>query len=157
MGKGEKLTESELRLRISSYCAYQERSPKQVQEKLSTLNTDAIINERVIKWATDEKFVSESRFAKNYVRGKFHLKKWGRYKIKAGLKAHDISTQIIGKAIAQLDNTNYVETLITLGIKKFQSIKKTDQNKWRKTENYLIGKGFETKLILENKEKIENG
>ena len=156
MGKEGKLTESELRLRISSYCAYQERSLRQVKEKIALLNNDVKVNERVIKWAVEEKFVSESRFAENYVHGKFHLKKWGRYKIKAGLKSHDISMNIIEKSISQLDSEKYLETLVSLGIKKFQALKKSPKNRWQLTENYLIGKGFEAQLILENKRKIEN-
>jgi len=155
MGKHEELTESELRLKISSYCAYQERSPKQVLEKLAGLTSNNQLIEDVYEWATKENFVSEHRFAENYAQGKFRLKKWGKFKIREGLRSHNLNDAIISKALDLIDKEEYESTILNLGKRKMSNLDQSDIESWIKVKRYLIGKGFEADLVNNLKKEIK--
>lgn len=145
--KPEPITEKEARSKISRYCAYQERSPKQVRLKLKEYGLTKSETNSVYSWLEEENFVNETRFAGIYALGKFRLKKWGKYKIKKGLLSHEISEQLIEEALALLDEEPYLETIRDLADKKMSLLKGTEENKRVKLMNYLIGKGFEKHLV----------
>jgi len=152
----DNLTQSEARLKISNYCAYQERSPKQVVKKLSEYGISSDQIESVFNWAVNEKFVDEYRFAETYVNGKFKLKKWGKYKIKTGLMKHEISTENIQLALETIDQADYWATLENLAIKKLKLLGGNNDQKWIKLTNFLIGKGFEHDLVFELTRKMQD-
>jgi len=151
-----KLSESEARLKISNFCAYQERSPKQVLQKLDEFDTSPEVKRSVYQWAIEENFVNECRFAESYVHGKFSLKQWGKYKIKAGLVRHEISGENIQKAVEKIDTEEYRRTLNHLAEKKITILKGSGREKKIKLINFLIGKGFERQLVLEQVNKMRN-
>jgi len=148
------LNESEARLKISSYCAYQERSPKQVLQKLQDYGLPVHLMESVLVWLQKENFVNENRFAETYVLGKFRLKKWGRNKVRQGLLRHNISPQRIEEALSKIDDEEYNSTLRELAEKKIALLKGTPEIQWIKLTRYLLGKGFESHLIIQLKGKI---
>ena len=76
------------------YCAYQERSQYEIRNKLYewglwTTDVDEIISELILT-----NFLNEERFAKAYVSGKFNINKWGKIKIKQGLKLKKVPEKI---------------------------------------------------------------
>lgn len=154
MGKSDELTEADLRVKISNYCAYQERSPEQVLQKLNTLSKDRELISSVFSWATNENYVSETRFAEVYTHGKFHLKKWGKIKIRQGLIGHKIAEDIIEEALQTLEVDEYCDALISLGKKKYNETQK--ENNWILTKRYLLGKGYESYLIDKLSKRIKD-
>ena len=48
--------------------------------------------------------------AKAFVRDKFRHNKWGKVKIAAHLKAKGITGDIIGTALGEIDNEEYIDT-----------------------------------------------
>ena len=140
---------SVLKTKAASYCAYQERSLRQVSEKLNKLNASSIQREKVIIWLRKENFLNEIRFAEAYVSGKFKLKKWGKIKIIHGLKLHRVDEDIINQALETIDPIDYHETLQQLYTRKKSEIGKTDSTaSKKKISSYLNGKGFEWEQIL---------
>lgn len=146
------LSESVAIEKISKYCAYQERSQWEVRNKLLELGIRGLELENIIALLIEENFLNELRFAEAIARGKFYQKKWGKIKIKALLKQHQISDYCIKKALSQIPNEEYYETLIQLGQKKIAQIRSTTSNKYillQKCATYLLQKGYETNLIHE--------
>src|SRR5690606_40103744 len=72
------LTPAEAKIKIASYCAYQERCQKEVRDKLYEYGLHSHEVENLITSVILEGFLNEERFAKAFARGKFRIKKWGR-------------------------------------------------------------------------------
>jgi len=138
----------ESKLKIASFCAYQERCQKEVREKLLEKGVEEDQAEELIAFLITEGYLNEERFARAYVRGKFRLKKWGRRKIQFELKNKDLSEYVLKKGFEEIDEDEYWEVLKGLVEKKSAEIKVKDNFQKRdKIFKYLYSRGFESDLI----------
>jgi len=139
---------AEARVRIASFCAYQERYQQEVRDKLHERGVYGEDAEELIAYMISEGFLNEERFASAFARGKFRIKKWGRNKILQELKFRQISPNCIKSGMKEIEAEEYWETLLQLVEKKANLIKESDDFKKRyKTHQYLMGRGFENDLI----------
>ena len=142
-------TVKEATLKLMQFCAYRDRSQKEVEEKLKELRMIPMACEEIIIKLMQEDFLNEERFARSFVRGKFRIKKWGRNKIKQELKLREISSPIIKLAFTEIEEEEYKQTLKELAEKKFRLIKEPNAFKKRKKlSDYLLQKGFERDIII---------
>ncbi len=136
--------------KIKSYCAYQERSHYEVKEKLYGYGLRKEEVDRILAALITENYLNEQRFAEAYASGKFRIKHWGRYKIKQGLLAKRVSEYCIRKALSQIGEEEYYETLRKIIEKKSLSLReKNPLLKKQKLLNYAVSKGFESDLAHE--------
>jgi regulatory protein len=84
--------------KLKHFCAYQERSHKDIRSKLLELKIYGNELENYIAILIEENFLNEERFAKLYAGGKFRMKHWGRVKIRYGLKQHLVSEYCLKQA-----------------------------------------------------------
>jgi regulatory protein len=139
---------AEAKVRIASFCAYQERYQQEVRNKLHERGIYGDEAEELIAYLISEGYLNEERFAQAFVSGKFRIKKWGRNKILQELKFRQISPNCIKSGMKEIDAEDYWQTLLHLVEKKASLIKETDDFKKRyKTHQYLMGRGFENDLI----------
>jgi len=132
------------------YCAYQERTQAEVRNKLQELELYDDAVEEIIVQLIQEGFVNEERFAKAYASGKFRNLKWGKIKIKQGLKQHGLSEYCIKKGLAEIDGNEYEKTISKLIEKKMPTFKeKIVAISQQKMIKFLIGKGFEADIAVE--------
>ncbi len=138
------------REKIAAYCAYQERSQRQVEEKLYTYGLQEEARGLLMMELIQQNFLNEERFARAFARGKFRIKKWGKNKIRQHLKHHRISDYALKKAYLEIDGDEYWETLKNIAEKKWAASKltKTYQKKG-KVAQYLISRGYENDLVWE--------
>ncbi|MDQ8005777.1 MAG: RecX family transcriptional regulator [Pedobacter sp.] len=135
--------------KAANWCAYQERSQQEVRDKLYEWQMKPTEIEEIISTLISENFLNEERFALAYVSGKFKIKKWGKIKIKQGLKLKRVPEPIIKKALSSIDGDEYFETLKALFEKKQQVEKEKNAIKRQfKLVNYLYSKGYEKDLIF---------
>ena len=140
----------EAKNKIESYCAYQERCDQEVRNKLKSWNLYSEDVDILISDLITNNFLNEERFAEAYVSGKFRIKKWGRIKIKQHLKQKNISAYSIKKAIATIDEDDYLKTVNDLLEAKSRLIKSKDKwDRLNKLKRYLASKGYETELVHE--------
>lgn len=136
--------------KAESYCAYQERSQQEVRDKLYDWGLHQNEVEEVISELIGNNFLNEERFAMAYVSGKFNIKRWGKVKIKQGLKLKKVPEKMIIKALNTIDYDDYLLAIQHAAEKKAPLISEKDPYKRRhKLTSYLMGKGFESNLILE--------
>jgi len=136
--------------RLEQYCVYQDRSHYEVTKKLREIGMIPEAIDVVVLHLMQHNFLNEERFAKSYVRGKFTIKKYGRIKIKQGLKQKNITENLIKIAFKEIDEILYKETLYKLAEKKLASLKEPNPfKKKQKLIRYLIQKGYESFLIYE--------
>ncbi|MXO34951.1 recombinase RecX [Apibacter sp. B3889] len=142
---------SQIKKKLADYCVYQDRSHYEVEQKLKELKT---LNEdergEILIWLIQNNFLNEERFSKSYARGKFYQKKWGKNKIKQGLKQKRIPTNLIDKGIEEINEEDYKSTLMELTEKKWNILRESEVYlKKKKIYNYLLQKGYEYNLINE--------
>ena len=105
-------------------------------------------HDEVIGELIEENYLNEERFAIAYVGGKWRVKHWGRVKIRYELKLKQVSAYCIKKAMAQVDEDEYLEVLQKLASEKYQSLRSNQHIiRRKKTMDYLVAKGFETDLV----------
>jgi len=151
------ITYTQILEKLKYYCAYQERCHKDVNDKL--LDFQLSENERmnIISELIGENYLNEERFAIAFSEGKFRMKKWGRIKIKQKLKEKKVSDYCLKKGLEALEEDEYQKTLTHLVVKKIESIKESNlYRKKQKTVSYCYQKGYETELIWEVINSLED-
>ena len=132
------------------FCAYRDRSQKEVEEKLKEMHMIPLACEEIIIKLMQEDFLNEERFARSFVRGKFRIKKWGRNKIKQELKLREISQPLIKIAFTEINETEYLKTLEELAEKKLRLLKEPNSfKKKKKLSDHLLQKGYEPAMVFE--------
>lgn len=134
--------------KAQQFCAYRERSQKEVKEKLESYGLIPQVVDEIVMGLIQNNFLNEERYARAYVRGKFRIKKWGRNKIKQGLYFHKLSEYVLKKAFQEIDDEEYIKTLNQLMEKKSKLLKeKNPYLKNRKIAHWLISRGYENDLV----------
>jgi regulatory protein len=144
------ISQEEALAKLQRFCAYQDRCHQEVRSKLIDLGIYGDSLEEIIANLIQDNFLNEERFARSYARGKFRIKQWGRNRIKKELFLRNISAYCIKKALEEIDEEHYVQTMDHLIEKRRTVIKEKNLFVLRgKIANYLIGKGYESHLAWE--------
>ena len=144
----KKLTPAQALIKAQLSCAYQERSQQEMRNKLYEWGLYADAVENIISDLITSGFLNEERFAKTFAGGKFRIKKWGRIKIKIELKKRKISDYCIKKAMEEIGDKDYIQTLKQVIAKKSKEIKGgKSQMRNYKIAQYAASRGFEQDLI----------
>ncbi|MGZ3844674.1 MAG: regulatory protein RecX [Flavisolibacter sp.] len=142
------LTKEEALQKLRQYCAYQERSHYEVQQKLYDLGIRRQEHDEVIATLIEEDYLNEERFAKAFAGGKFRMKDWGRKKIYYALKEKKVSEYSIKQAMKEIDEEEYQKNLKELVTQKYEALKDEQYLvRKRKTIDYMIQKGYEFDLV----------
>ncbi len=148
--KQKSYTVEEALQKLMHYCAYRDRSQKEVEDKLDEMRMIPEAKEKIIISLMHENFLNEERFARSFVRGKFRIKKWGRIKITQELKKKEISSPIIKLGLSEIKEADYLKTLYELAEKKEEKI--TEPNSYKKKKklaDHLLRKGYESPLVFD--------
>lgn len=143
-------TIKEIKQKLEYYCSYQERCHAEVNTKLATFTLTTQEKEQIIVWLIENNFLNEERFCQLFVNSKLNQKLWGKNRIKAELKARNISDFLISKQLKEIDEDNYAILFETIAEKTWLSIK--EKNKLKKRKKFcdtLLRKGWETHKIYE--------
>lgn len=144
------MTADQILDKMAKYCAYQERSVKEVTDKLKTFEISEKGREEIINYLIDNKFVNDERFAHAFVRGKINQSGWGVNKIRFHLIQKGVSKEIIDEALQSFDEEAYRQRLVEVLKAKAKTVKAAnDFERNRKLAAYAIQKGFEAPLVWE--------
>jgi regulatory protein len=145
-----RLSSAEALTGIYRYCAYQERSHREVKNKLYEYGLYSGEVDELLSRLITEGFLNEERFAKAFAGGKFRMKKWGRLKIRNKLESLGLTEKCIGRGMKEIDSTDYSNTLKDLIKKKAQqTIDRNPYKKRDKVARFVIAKGYEPELVWE--------
>jgi len=135
-------------LKAESWCAYQERSQQEVRNKLYEYGLHQTEVEDLISELITTNFINEERFAMAYASGKVNIKKWGKIKVKQGLKLKKVPDRLIQKALNSIDGDKYVANLLAIAEKKSAVLTEKEPYKKKfKLITYLLSKGYELDII----------
>lgn len=153
----QKFSLSELKQKAERYCAYQERSHKEVVQKLYDLRATKEEIDEVVVHLIEHDFLNEERFARSFARGKHSIKKYGRIRIINELKFRNISAYNIKKALEEISDEMYQNTFTELSDRAWHSIpEKNSLKKKKKFCDFLLRKGYESELVYEAWKKYAN-
>jgi len=146
-----KITDPHLALvKMQNWCAYQERCQQDARDKLYELGLWPEAIEQILTQLIEDNFLNEERFAMQFARGKFNIKKWGRIKIKQELKQKRVSEYCLKKALQQIDGDEYIRVLTQVINTKRRLISEKNPLKLKlKLVAYALSKGYERDLIFD--------
>ena len=140
----------EVLIKAANFCAYQERTHKEVRNKLHELEIIGDESEVIITWLIENNYLNEERFARLFAGSKFRQKKWGRIKIRQELKMRGVSDYCLKAGMSEIDGDDYMVTLQEIIEKKSKDIK--DSNKLiikQKLVKFALSRGFENDLVFD--------
>ncbi|MEO5976638.1 MAG: regulatory protein RecX [Chryseolinea sp.] len=142
------LTTAEVKQKMHAYCAYQERSHQEVKNKLLNLGVYGNEIDEMISSLIIDGYLNEERFAKAFAGGKFRVKHWGRLKINRELEARGLTKNCIKLGMREIDDEDYLQTLITLVEKKSDQVQEANPFVRKdKIARFAISKGYEPEMV----------
>ena len=154
----QKLTPELAYPKARHYCAYSERGHADVRDKLYSLGLIRKDVELLLSRLIEEDCLNEERYAIQFAGGHFRQKKWGKTKIIYALRQKKVSERNIRKALLEIEEPDYRQTLEKLAITKWRSLKGEQWiSRQAKTTAYLLQKGFEAKIVQTVVQKIRTG
>lgn len=137
-------------IKVSRWCAYQERCEKETREKLRALGAESFETEEVLALLRDQNYLNEQRFARSYARGKFRTLKWGRIKISSGLHSLGISDSMIKEALkSEITSEEYEKAGRKLIATRRKGQKDDSKENNLKIMRFMQQRGFEASLVRE--------
>ena len=134
--------------KLEYYCVYQERCHQDVENKLRSMKLSASFKETVMLHLLENDFLNEERFSKAFARGKFKIKKWGKYRIESELKSRNISEYNIRSGLQEISESDYLESFNELAKKRLAQINETNiYKKRKKLADYLLYRGWESDMV----------
>lgn len=153
----KQLTKEQALQKLRHYCAYQERSHSEVRDKLYQLGVWKKDHDEIIVSLIEDNYLNEERFAIAFAGGKFRMKHWGRVKIRYELKQKQVSEYSIKKAMKEIKEEDYLKLLEKLAGDKYASLKSEQYLvRKKKTQDYLMQRGFEPELITRTLNELTN-
>ncbi|MHB9056092.1 MAG: regulatory protein RecX [Paludibacteraceae bacterium] len=141
-------TFDELFHKAASYCSISEHCRSEVEQKLIAWGVNESERTNIITQLAENDFINEKRFAKAFVRDKFHLNKWGKIKITMALRGKGLDKELINCGLNTIDDGEYEEMLASLLKSKVKSIKyEFEYEKQGKLFNFAQSRGFENQVI----------
>ena len=139
----------EIREKITRYCVYQERSWREVNDKLAELDCPEWAKEELCAFLITEGYVNEERFCRIFVRSKFHQLSWGKLKIRFELKKHQVSAANLKIALAEeIPEDENFETAQKVAKKKLALLSKKNSFEQKNSlYQFLQQKGYEQEVI----------
>ncbi len=136
--------------KLMHFCAYRERSQKEVEDKLNNMRMIPEAKEKIVVKLMQEGFLNEERFARSFVRGKFRIKKWGKIRIRQELKRKEISEPIIKLGLTEINEKEYRSALYELAEKRAEKVNEKNLFlKKKKIADHLLRRGYESSLVFD--------
>ena len=144
-------TFQEIKQKLVNYCVYQDRCHKEVEEKMRSFLLIPEAKDEILLYLIKENYLNEERFTRSYIRGKFYIKHWGKQKIKSQLKIKGISEKLINTCMSEIYDDDYEKQIKFFAEKLLPTYKGlNDFQKKTKLIRFLVTKGYEYELIIEN-------
>lgn len=147
-----KCKESALRIIEKSY-----KTEKEISEKLIGKGFLEDEINKTINFLQEYNFINNKQYASMYIKDR--IKTAGSKKIRYSLLNKGIEEEIIDELLEKVQVNEEFEGAIKLGRKKYEQIKKKENNKYKiknKLVTYLMGRGYNYSLIKDVINEIIN-
>lgn len=135
------------------------RSKKEIEEYLETVSIDENDKLEIIKKLEEIGFINDLAFTKAFTYDKFNLSNYGPYKIKNELLKHDIEESIVEEAINTILESDIVDKLKAIIIKRIKNNNKySNYILKQKIVLDLVNQGYDKDMIVDiyDSSKVES-
>jgi regulatory protein len=135
--------------KAASFCVYQERTKKEVRDRLTKWEITGDDAETIIAELIGQDYLNEARFATIFAGSKFRVQHWGKRRIRQELQQRGIGGDGLDQAMLAIETDDYRATLTDLLAKKRRTLH--DDNPMtvkQKLVRYAMSKGYESSLIF---------
>ncbi|MPR33403.1 regulatory protein RecX [Salmonirosea aquatica] len=136
--------------RAAAFCAYQERTPDEVRQRLAQWEVVDEAADEIIAELISLNYLSQERFAKTYVSGKFRIKKWGKLRIRQELARRGLDDASIRQGMEEINDSAYEETLRKLLAKKEEQLLRSEPDAFKRKQKlvrFALSKGYESGVV----------
>ena len=134
--------------RIAALCSRSEQAEADIRKKLTSWGINSEDAENIIARLIEEKYLDEMRYAHAFVRDKFRFGGWGRTKIAYAMRQKHISADCIADALTEIDETEYIDTLLYALKSKLRAIAGKEPFLQRAALfRFAASRGFEPQII----------
>ncbi|MEN8799636.1 MAG: regulatory protein RecX [Flavobacteriaceae bacterium] len=157
--KQKTYTLDEAKSTLEYYCAYQERCHQEIRKKLRTMNMIPESIDLIIVHLIEHDFLNETRFSKEFTRGKFNNKQWGKNRLKNELAKRAISSFNINKGLEEIEEEDYLAVFHQLAEKRWSALalETNPQKRKQKLVDYLLYRGWEHQLVYDKTFELSGG
>lgn len=121
------------------------QTTKELRSKLLRKEFPEMVVEKVVEWATVQRFLDDALFAKLFVEARFQIKKHGAARIRMDLLKRGVPKPLIDKALAEnLERDDVLETALLLAEKQWAKLQREPDFMKRKKKlwDFLLRRGY---------------
>lgn len=134
---------------LMRYAARAERSSGDALRLMRRWNVPEADRERILHRLCESGFIDDRRFAAAYVREKSSLAGWGVHKIRAGLRAKGIPSDLVEEAVVREYETGAVaDRLQELLDRKLRSVSGTAYEVKGKLVRFGLSRGYDYDIVV---------
>lgn len=94
----------EAQKKLERFCAYQERSPLEVERKMRSLGIVSVEErDHLMAQLMEDGFLDEYRFAELFIKSKLNQKQWAPFRIELELREHGIPQVLVQRLLNEVD------------------------------------------------------
>lgn len=144
----KEVTYEKVLLRLAGLCAGSEQCSSDIRSKALKTGLTSADADKIVEYLVSNRYVDDSRFAKAFASDKVRFSKWGRMKVKMGLRAKGLSDSLISSALESIDPEDYMTALNSALVAKARSLDLTDVKGRQSLYRHLASRGFESPMII---------
>ncbi|MFB6307631.1 MAG: regulatory protein RecX [Flavobacteriales bacterium] len=155
MSNEEKFSNKEIKdlNKLMKFCSEQERSEYDVRSKTKKMGISEDTSEKFINYLIENDFLNDKRFAELFVNSRIFNKKWGKIKVRNALYNKNITEELINETLNKIPEERYHQIFQEVLNKKYKEVGNKPNAK-KKLFDFLMQRGFESKLIVEAIERL---
>ncbi len=119
---GKPISADKALMRLENLCARSEYSEGEVRARLRKWGVSSADSAQIVESLRRNRFIDDARFASSYVRDKYRYSRWGRMKIRMGLRAAGIDSDTAAEALQEIDPREYMDGLVHILKRKDASL-----------------------------------
>ncbi len=137
------MTKEQIIAKLSAACARAEHCIDDMRRRMERWQVEADVQEEVLKYLVDEKFIDESRYASYFINDKIKYNRWGRKKVEQALYFKHIPREVYAPLLDDIEDDTYEEILLPLLRTKEKNIKySNDYERRMKLIRFAMQRGF---------------
>jgi regulatory protein len=131
------------------YLNHRERTTQEVRRHLERKDVEVALAEEAVRVLVGQGYLDDARFARLFMQDKRELEQWGTERIRHGLLARGVATELIDQSLAgEGDDGSELDRAVGLLARRFASPPRTRRDRDRAL-GILIRKGYDPELALD--------
>lgn len=144
--------------KAAALCARSEQASGDIYTKIIGWGLTTDEADGVMKQLKSENYLNDERYARAYCRDKMRFNGWGRIKVAFMLKTKGIGKDQIEAALAEVDETEYCDTIRRLLQAKMRDVKGKERMQARASlMRYAASRGFEPNVFYPIVDELMGG